>query len=159
ALRAHDGNADGALMSCRCVLVTARSLGDEPLLISLLIRLACRAIALDGLERTLAQGQPAEAELKTAQLLLQDEAAQPLLVGAMRGERAGAHRILEAVEQNVMSLEGLAGLGEKSQPNLYERIWVPLQAKRAHPIVLRTLTEGVTIAELPEEQQFPRFAQ
>src|SRR5262249_32651780 len=45
-LRAQDGDADGALASCRAALNTGRSLGDEPILISQLVRIACRGISL-----------------------------------------------------------------------------------------------------------------
>ena len=40
ALRVHDGDIDGALESCRATLGVARSIGDEPFLISHLVRFA-----------------------------------------------------------------------------------------------------------------------
>ena len=38
ALRAHDGDLDGALDSCRAAFANGRSIGDEPFLISFLVR-------------------------------------------------------------------------------------------------------------------------
>ncbi len=46
AIRADSGDYDGALDSCRAIIHTARSIGDEPTLISMLVRIAIDAVAL-----------------------------------------------------------------------------------------------------------------
>src|SRR5437773_2699471 len=46
ALAAQHGDADRAMVSVRGLVATARSIGDEPLLISVLIRVACDAVAV-----------------------------------------------------------------------------------------------------------------
>ena len=40
AIRAHNGDLDGALDSCRAILGAGRSIGDEPFVISQLVRIA-----------------------------------------------------------------------------------------------------------------------
>src|SRR5439155_3936547 len=52
-LRAHDGDLDTAVESCRAGMNAARSIGAEPTLISLLIRIAGDQVALASLGRTL----------------------------------------------------------------------------------------------------------
>jgi len=96
-LRAQQGDDGGALASCRAVLNTGRSLGDEPIAVSVLSRITWRRLALSQARRTLAQGQPSEADLKQLQQLLQKEEAEPLLLVALRGERAGCDQFLEAL--------------------------------------------------------------
>ena len=61
-------------------------------LISQLVHIALQAVAVRGLERTLAQGEPSEAALKAVQELLEKEADEPLLLYGARGERAVNHR-------------------------------------------------------------------
>src|SRR5262249_35947819 len=95
--QAQGGDVAGPLASCRAVLNAARSVGDEPSAISQLVRIACREQALQTAERTLAQGQPSEAALAALQRLLEQEEAEPLLLIAARGERAGMDRLMQAI--------------------------------------------------------------
>ena len=69
-VRAQDRNLDGALTACRCIIHAQRAIGDEPMLISLLVRMALHRLALGDLERILAQGESAEAALAPMQKLL-----------------------------------------------------------------------------------------
>jgi hypothetical protein len=88
AIRVHDGDPDGALDSCRAMLGTARSIGDEPMLISQLVRFAIGLVAMNATRRVLGQGEPSDAALGRLQALILDELSQPLLLHAIRGERA-----------------------------------------------------------------------
>ena len=92
-LLAQEGQADRALEATPGILVSGRAVGDEPLIISQLIRMACQAVAVQTLERVLAQGEPFAGELKKMHELLEEEAAEPLLLIAARGERAGEHEV------------------------------------------------------------------
>ena len=69
-LRAHLGDVDGALESCRAGYNAGRSLGEEPFLICQLVRMNMRSVSHRSIERTLAQGQPSEAALEALQRLL-----------------------------------------------------------------------------------------
>ncbi len=111
-LRAQDGNADGALASCRGILNAARSIGDEPNMIAQLVRIACRAVALTSLQRLLAQGEPSEESLRQFQELLEQEEPVPLLTFALRGERASIDRFLEGLQKGDVNPAVLANNGE-----------------------------------------------
>src|SRR5205823_11752573 len=102
-LRAHDNDGDGALASCRAIVNTGRSLVDEPFLISQLVRIAIRAIALGKVERTLAQTQPSPAALAELQRLLEEEEPAPVLLIALRGERGGMDQLLQALDKGEQS--------------------------------------------------------
>jgi hypothetical protein len=111
ALRAEAGDEDGALESCRAILGTARSVGDEPTLISALVRIAIDATALDSARRVLAQGEPSDAALAQLEALILDEKAQPLLLTAVNGERAMVHEVIRRVEGGQIRLATLVGKG------------------------------------------------
>ena len=120
-LRAQDRDPDGALASCRGALNAGRSIGDEPVLISQLVRIACRGIATHQVERVLAQGEPSEHALRQCQELLEKEAPEPLLLIAGRGERAGLDRLMETIQSgktkiSARELVDLAGLGGQQRP-------------------------------------------
>jgi hypothetical protein len=57
-LRAQDGDLDGAITSCRGMLNCGRSIGDEPMVISMLIRVAIDSVTAKKVEWILAQGAP-----------------------------------------------------------------------------------------------------
>jgi len=161
SLLAQDGRVDEALDSSRAALNVGRSLGDEPMLICQLIRIACQRSALQSMERTLAQGEPSEPSLRTAQELVQREAdaAQPSLLAVMRGERAGAHRCLQAINRGEMMVRQLSD--GHAAPTFKEEVedWVSgLSAHQSHGPLLRLLTEYVEIAKLPVDQQTERYA-
>jgi hypothetical protein len=160
-LRAQDQDADGALESCRAVLNAGRSVGDEPCLISQLVRIACRAIALEKAERTLAQGEPSDAALAQLQQLLEQEESAPLLLIGMRGERAGEDRLMDAIQTGKIKLTGalamVSGLnGPANQgPSFDETValWSPGNIKKQRAAMLRYMDRAVEIAKLPPEQR------
>jgi hypothetical protein len=167
-LRAQDGDADGALASCRAILNDARSIGDEPLSISQLVRIACRAIAVDKVQRALARGEPSEAALLQLQQLLKKEGPEPLLLLVARGERAGFDQLMEAVEAGKIKLSGrdlamVAGLsgGHQAGPTATETLALRLgvSVKTQRTAMLRYMNRVVEIAQLPVAQQVPQLKQ
>src|SRR5688572_13556060 len=90
-LLSQKGDVAGALRSARGIVNAGRSLYDEPLAISQLIRIACVAIAVNAAERSLSLGEAPDAELAALQRLLADEEKHPTLLVVMRGERAVFH--------------------------------------------------------------------
>jgi hypothetical protein len=154
----RQGKADAALATGRGVLVAGRSFGDEPLIISLLIRQVIRAQAVRSVERALAQGTPSGAELRAAQELFEDEASQPLLLNALRGERGATQRLIElsrlSTNQRVSrafrsGVGGVVGLLDLKSPR---------RAREYQARALRTETECVEAAKLPVEEQVREFA-
>jgi hypothetical protein len=165
-LRAEEGDLAGAVASCSGALNAGRSLGDEPLGMAQLVRIACAAVSVRALERVLAQGEPPEAGLALLQELLEKEAAHPALLIAARGERGGLHCFLTAVEAGDVKLpkdwlttsEGLVGggsiVGEPQKPAQFPPDWdSPASIRHAHAWLLRHFTRYVEIARLPPHEQ------
>ena len=166
-VQCQDGEMDVAVSSCRAMLNTGRSLNDEPLIISQLIRLFCRDLALRSLERTLAQGEPSEASLLVLQDLLEDEDKQPVFLIAARGERAFADRGLQALQTanakpsqfGAVFIKRLRGLTIRHLDvrDLLYQTFGSLPEDRA--ALLDYLSQVVEIAKLPVEEQGPRLKQ
>jgi hypothetical protein len=147
-LLAQEGQADEALAATRGAVVSGRSVGDEPLLISALIRLACDGVAVRTLERVLALGEPSPAELKKAQDLLEDEAAEPVFLNAARGERAMYHEMMQALKSGDVKVSTLGGTGTPAIADVAG----PTLARRSHAHLLRMMTQYVETAKLPPEE-------
>jgi hypothetical protein len=151
-LLAQEGDVDGALRCCRGSLNAGRSFGDEPVFFSQLVRLACQTVALQGIEHTLAQGEPADAALADLQELLRQEEAEPWLLHMMRGERAGINEAIQAGKTELSDLtqaypNGTLELLELSLPG------ARLQNLAGH---ITYLNQMVEIAKAPVEEQANR---
>jgi hypothetical protein len=165
-LRAHTGDMDGALASCRAILNTGRSFGDEPWSISQLIRVLCRQKALRKIERVLAQGQPSEAALQTLQRLLADE-EQPLLLFTLRGERAWSYMLLAAFRAGKVKPEEFKKFhgrslffddrNEEAVDNEIELLHAADALDTYCAASFRQHTQMVELAKLPVEQQTKGF--
>jgi len=147
---AEEGEVDAALAATRGILVAGRSVGDEPLMVSQYIRMACTTIALHTLERVLAQGEPSPRELKTMQELLEAEAAEPLLQYAARGERASMHQLMSGLKSRDIAPSAIGG-SQGFQAAFH--LAGPTLARGSHARMLRLLNEQVAVARLPPEQQ------
>jgi ABC-type transport system involved in multi-copper enzyme maturation permease subunit len=152
-LRSQENDADGALDSCRAIVNTGRSIGDEPALISTLVRIAIDAVALSNLERSLAQGQPNEDSMRTLQQLLETEEKEPLVLIGMRGERAQMDRIMERLQNGQTNFKTLKGLWGGSP----EVLVAAGSIKGQRAAMLEIMNENVEAAKLPVEQQIPEF--
>jgi hypothetical protein len=159
-LRAQQGDIDGAVLSCQALLNTGRALGDEPFLISQLVRIAIRSIALRKLERVLAQGQASPGVLADFQKLLEDEEAQPLLLFGARGERAGMDSLMKEMQKGTISVSQVMGNPSptrwKAGPIDVDAMLSPLLVgpfAMNHAALLRYLNQVVEIAKQPIEDQ------
>jgi hypothetical protein len=155
--RAQDGDADGACRLEVPLINTGRSIGPEHTLLVMLIRTALLAVATQTLERTLAQGEPGEASLAAVQQLLEreEEETPALALAAFRGERALAHRMMEAIEHGDLSLSALA-----AAPSLGERVQDILNGgmvRHSHAVYLRYMTEAIEVAKAPGPAQAARL--
>jgi hypothetical protein len=159
-LRAQQGDADGALQSCRAIMNTARSLGDEPSLLPVLVRYAIRGIATARTERTLAQGQPSEAALVAAQGLYQDEERQQLLVLGTRGERAWCERQAISLKNHKLSIRKLTDLVMGAKTILPAEIEILLNGSldSQHAALLQLYNQVVEVAKLPAPEQNAAYA-
>jgi hypothetical protein len=155
-LRAHDEDADGAMESCRGILATARSIGDEFCLIAALIRLAVQSLAINGLERVLAQTEPSAPQLEAMQHLLAKEIDAPILWSAIRGERGLINGMVDGLEKGTIKLSALTGPGGGSiETWLIDQL--PVIAMHGRADALRLMNQSVAAAKLPAEKQQQAF--
>jgi tRNA A-37 threonylcarbamoyl transferase component Bud32 len=155
-LRAQKGEFDGAINSCRGILNAGRSIGDEPFLISQIVRIACVTLAIRTLERVLGQGEPSAVALAAIEELLEEEARHPALLVGARGDRGGIHWAMMSIEAGDMKVSQLLDEGEK----LPEEGEPPASSVRAaHAWSLRHMTQLVTIARRPSHEQQQAMAE
>jgi hypothetical protein len=151
----HAGDLKSAMTSCRAALNSARSIGDEPIGISQLIRIACVHMSCQAVERTLAQGQPSEDDLLLIQRSLEEEDQfNAALVGA-RGDRAINHSLFDAFEKGEVRLSQFSG-NERTPPTWNEELlgWRFRDNIRAeHPLLLSMTTRRVVEAQRPLHEQ------
>jgi hypothetical protein len=150
--RNQKGDGKNALTSCRAVINAGRSIGDEPVTISQLIRGACVIAACKAAERTLAHSEPPPDELTSLQGILDMEDAHRDLLILMRGERAMCHALFDAVEKGDVSLNELASvrlswfetaLASIERMSIYED----------HILMLIFMTRAIANARLPMHEQ------
>jgi hypothetical protein len=166
-VRAHEGNGDGAVTSCRAALNAGRVLGDEPMLESQLVRAGVHDVVVQALEEVLARAEPPEPALAALQQALEEEAAEPLLQIAARGHRAGLHELMLTLESGELDRHALAAggiaAGEHSltagvrtilnDPALYHTT----SLRYAHAWLLEYMTQFVEITQLPLHEQQARL--
>ena len=116
AIRVHDGDPDGALDSCRAILCTARSIGDEPFLISHLVRIAIGSVTMQSTRRVLGQGEPSDAAMARLQALILDELGQPMLLHGIRGERATLTELIRRLGTGEVPISALGEGGRSPIP-------------------------------------------
>jgi hypothetical protein len=155
--RSHEGDADGALDSCRAALNAGRSLGDEPFHVCQLVRMACRGVALERAERTLAHGQASEAALAKLERSLEEDEREPMLLRGCRSDRASVDRFMEAMERGSIPFGQLvysyywASQAAPFVDRLQMFIGISTRAQRS--ALLKFDNRAVEIARMPPEQQ------
>ncbi len=97
-LQTQDGQADAALDTCRACLRTARALNGLGLSDGLVMN-ALHAIAQGNVVRVLAQGEPRPESLAAAQRAVEEELGRPILLQALRGERALVEDFVRAIDE------------------------------------------------------------
>jgi ABC-type transport system involved in multi-copper enzyme maturation permease subunit len=162
--QADKEDPDQALAAWLRLLNVARSIGDEPLFVSQVVRSQRVQEASSVLERVLAQGQPGEAPLATVQALLEDEDAEPSQLIAARGERAYLDKVMQALQAGDMpwsELESFIGLpAEESGRGAreeFKRSVAPGYLKKERAALLKFMTKEVEIAKLPFAAQPPQI--
>ncbi len=149
--RAQRGDVDGALASCRALLNVGRAIGDEPLAISQLVRMAIGSVAELAVERTLARGKPGEAELVAVQAAFASESYEPLLNYAAAGARAMLFQFFSNLDAGLISLDGGAKPGRVAP-------WDRVKYRYSQGIALGFMNRCVAIADRPPHEQPPRWA-
>ena len=147
-LRVHDGDIDGSIASCRGILNVGRSIGDEPFAITQLLRIAVETVSVRSIEHVLACGEPSEVSLASMQGALEVEESQPMLLPALRGERA----ILNDLYSRLASRELTKLGGDDLSPTLH---WLYAEAMHtyARGVVLEEMNGIIPIAKAPLSSQ------
>jgi hypothetical protein len=156
-LRAEHGDLAGALDACRGVVHCNRAIGDEPTLISVLVRIAIRARAIKKLERVLAQGEPPAEALANLQRRFEEEEAEAILAQGARGERALLDRMMRALQRGELTyaqVRAMMSTGARGQLYGLEdwAFWAtagPADLNRA--AFLKLTNQFVEIAGMPVE--------
>jgi hypothetical protein len=150
AIRAHDGDLDGALDSCRAILGVARSIGDEPFFIGQLVRMATGSVAMKSARRALGQGEPSDEALARLQTLVLDELDQPLYLQALRGERAVDDELIRRVGSGEIPISALSGKPfDPDAPRDAIAPWGGLWFDNQRAIALEWMNAAVAIAQRP----------
>jgi hypothetical protein len=146
--------------SNRALLNCGRSLGDEPLLISSLIRLAIDAMAVNSLERTLALAEFPLDHLQERQKALEEESSAPLFMTGIRGERAGCDFLLTNIETGkIRLLRTLNNVGRRNKTQESDwwddvsEFFAYSMVLNSHATILRFETAMIGACELPPGQR------
>jgi hypothetical protein len=158
-VRIEDGDIEAAMVSCRAMLNAGRSIGEEPFVIAVLVRVACSQLTIDALERVLAHGEPSEAALAQMQAALEQELAEPTLLVALRGERAGLYQVLQMIEEGKIRGSYISAISGKPVDGLSKFVQdhVPARTTRDRIMFLNGMNALVEAAKLPVEQQAEPF--
>ncbi len=122
-LATQRGDPVRAVRAARAILNVGRSIGDEPTLVSSLVRFACGLIAAESTIRVLALTNAKDAlpELILLQAELLAEASEPILRNGLRGERAIMSRFYDGVISGRISADQMARMADM-QPSAEHRI-------------------------------------
>jgi hypothetical protein len=151
-LLAHDGKIAEAAESCQALLNAVHALDGYPAFMAFIIRSPGRVLALDAVERTLANGVVSKDRLRALQTALQREAESNALYHAFRGERAVTHEFFLQIKAGKIShSEMLGGLKTRVPTRFYDLF--PSLLLRSHGQDLRSQTEQVHASKLRDEAQ------
>jgi hypothetical protein len=150
-LLAQGDETDRALSSVRGILGCARAVGDEPLTASQRIRMDCRVLAAEGLQRALAQGVPSPGALRAVQDQLEAEEPEPLLYIALRGERGGYDWLMGKLQGGELTPREVSRGGKGLLGQLDGTATGGLREQRA--ALLRFMNQAVQAAELPPHER------
>ena len=149
-----EGKPELGLRSARAQLVLARSIGDEPLLISQLVRMACARSAATSSLQTLAWSEPKEG-LADLQAEFREEADVPHLLYGLRGERGMLDKVFDGLESGKIEIRELESLGggkpkiiDDAALHLYQGM---LPGDRA--MALKIYSEYIEAAKLPPHER------
>ncbi len=154
-LAIEDGNRIQATDSVHAMLNASRSIGDETCLTSQLARMATRMRATRALEWVLAQTELTVERLSALQAAWATDAEDPLLLYALRGERATLDVLMENLQSGVTHPGTWPEVGEVHRGLLGElrwwhyRGWLPGDRAR----LLHNFNTVVEAARKPVEEQ------
>jgi hypothetical protein len=159
-LKAQFGDMDAAVESCLAHANAVRSLHDDPLIISLIIRMHCDTMLVRSVARVLAQGYPKETHLQELQARLRterDDLARHWIT-AVRGERAEFHQFFDSLIQGKTTwMQTATNLRVRVGVDDYLWNYLPTLLIKDYPQHLRRRNELVAASRLPMPEQLERF--
>lgn len=154
-LAAIDKNPNRAVSAARAVLAVSRAVGDEPFLVSQLVRMACASIAAQTAAQVLAWGEPADG-LEELQRELWAEADVPFFRIGMRGERASLDHLFRGLADGSIPLEQALshGADQRARPEQAAalRVYRPL-IPGDHAKMLEITSKYVEASHRPHHEQ------
>jgi hypothetical protein len=168
-MAAYDGDPDRAVASVHAGVYVGRAIGEEPFLVSMLIRMTCARDAKNALEWVLGLSEPS-AGLAEVQAAFAQEAETPLLTIGFRGQRAMMDHLFENIDNGTVSvnltlvqtLEAISSTmtRSRSSTNPLEHLRV-LQYRTPpdHAKMLEILTRYVEISRQPTHEQQSLYEQ
>jgi hypothetical protein len=147
----EDDNAGRAVGAVIAMLNASRSIGDDPFMICQLVRMSTRVIATRSLERLLAQTQLTDQQLATLQNAWAEDADEPLLLHAFRGERA----TLDVMVANLVDGTDKPEPGSGVDGSLGRFGWWLYRGRlvKDRAYLHHYLTQAVALARLPLHEQ------
>lgn len=147
--RLQDGDAAGAETSLLAMWNVSRSLGDEPILVMQLYRMAMATATIDSLERVLARGHLSLDSVRAWRKRIADEAdEEPFDIG-LRGERAGIHQLLTNLEDGTVSFARMSGAAPDSFEGRFGHLLGRNSIARSHAWFLRKMPELLATRDVP----------
>ena len=149
------GKTDLAADDLLGLLYISRSIGDEPFLISQLVRIAARTIAARSLEWVLGQIELGEPPLAVLQSAWTADTEEPLLLYGLRGERAVNDVMMRNMVEGTITTAALEGKPGESGLTFWSYATWLFRAKlwKDRVYLHRYFTRAVEIAERPHHEQ------
>lgn len=141
-IAANDNDSAIAIDANRTLAHLRHAVGDEPTLISQLVRLAITAIAVRSTERTLSLTEPKQG-LAELQSDFEKALTETYFIGGIKGERAIVDRILENIAAGKLGASagaGIAGSGNGGLVSALENIALGRFIRPNHVTLLEILT-------------------
>lgn len=152
--RMEANDSSGAANAVLAGFNASRSLGDEPFLISALVRIAIDHIVLFDCERLLAQLELDDPTLSRLQAAIELQMNDPNWQLALRGERAFGFAYLQYLKENPGKAQGMSDfVGGTNNPYREWLAFLPGYISRGQAELLRLMNEAVAIARRPIEDQ------
>jgi hypothetical protein len=117
-LQAEAGDPDAALATVRALVHASGPLADGPTLMNVLVAVALRVCVAQDLERVLAQGEPSPAALDATRRVLEAELDRPMLLAALRGQRASLEDTVRALDEGRVIWDEVTNLPYWSDPRI-----------------------------------------
>ncbi|MFO0961098.1 MAG: hypothetical protein U0800_27265 [Isosphaeraceae bacterium] len=152
AIRAQEGDIDGALKACRAILGISRSIGDEPFLPSVMIRFALWGETRRAALRAISQGEASDPALAAFQADILEIKEEPILERCLRAERAMLDELILRVRNGKVPADGLDGFDPK-RPVPSMPSWAKLAFDLQRAVGLEWMNTAMAIVEQPIDER------